>query len=147
MTLYNSGGGMGLQLLLRTNGGHMKNSLLVSVLLILLLAVPAFAADSEEYTGSDNTPVGAATKIITVTTGTVLSVMEEGAFGKDKAAITVKDESGATKIFFIDATASIVDSAFRTLTLQDIRTGQKVKVDQADAGSGLEKVETVTTVD
>ena len=125
----------------------MKNSFLIFVLLIFLSVTPAFAADSDDYTGSDNTPIGSATKMVTMTTGTVLSVIGGGAFGKKDASIAIKDPSGGTRIFFIDATASIINSAFGVLSLEDIKSGQKVEIEQASTPGGQEKVETVRVID
>jgi hypothetical protein len=85
--------------------------------------------------------------MVTVTTGTVLSVISGGAFGKKDASIAVKDPSGGTRIFFIDATASIINSAFGVLSLEDIKSGQKVEIEQANTPGGREKVETVRVID
>ena len=121
----------------------MKKILLVSAV-ILLTAVSAYAADNNKTTTE---PLGALIEASGVFVGTVTSVaLDTATLGTAKGKVTVADETGQTKIFPIDDSVRIVDSAVNVITLNQLKKGEKVEIQYSRAPNGAEKVSSVKVV-
>jgi 3-dehydroquinate synthase class II len=73
--------------------------------------------------------------------GTIVGATEEATTGQKK--ITVKSDTGETKIFPFAETVKIVDNTFNAVTFNQLKAGDKVSVEYTKEGN-TEKAKTVT---
>jgi DUF917 family protein len=119
------------------------NKILFTVLTLVLASSLCYAAEMESEEATE--PVGAVVEASGMFVGKVSSVVEDTmAGGKAKNYVTVSNETGQTKMFPVDDTVNIVDSAFNALTLDQLKMGQKVAVEYSEGSSGQEKATSIT---
>jgi len=93
-----------------------------------------------EKTPTAKGPVGAVVETAGVFAGKIASAIEISLTGERK--ITVENETGECRIFPFCATTKIADEAFNTATFDQLKKGEKVKVNYTEEG-GVEKAESV----
>ena len=127
----------------------MKKTFIIFILLILVSGVSC--AEEKNFAPKDKycvlekeptatEPVGAVVETAGVFTGKILSAIEIAVTGERK--ITVENETGECKIFPFCATTKVADKAFHAVTFNQLKKGEKVKVQYTEEG-GVEKAESV----
>lgn len=86
-------------------------------------------------------PAGAVVECLDVFTGKICAAFEIAATGERK--ITVRNETGECRVFPFTTTTKVVDGAFNAVTFNQLKAGEKVKVEYAEE-SGVEKAKSVT---
>ena len=122
--------------------------IIVAVLALLCAASLCYAADESAAASSKATePVGALVEATGVYVGNIASIAVQGTTqGKVNGLMTVSDEKGTTKIFPLDETVKVVDTTLNTLTLNQLKKGEKVSVEYSKDQSGQEKAKTINVV-
>lgn len=77
-------------------------------------------------------PVGAVVEAMDVFAGKITSAVEIALTGERK--ITVENETGESRIFPLRTTTKIVDSTLNTATFNELKEGERVKVDYTKEG-------------
>jgi hypothetical protein len=86
-------------------------------------------------------PIGAIIETTGVIVGKILSATEIACTGERK--IMVETESGECRLFPFCATTKVADKTFHAITFDQLKKGEKVKVDYTEAG-GKAKANKVT---
>lgn len=115
----------------------MKKTLVVLLALVSLCAV----SYAQDQTLKATEPVGAVVEAGGVFVGTVVGATEEAVTGEKK--LTVKSDTGETKVFPFTETVKIVDDTVNALTFNQLKEGQRVIVEYMKEGND-EKVKSVS---
>lgn len=84
-------------------------------------------------------PVGAVVETVGVFVGKIMSACEIACTGERK--LTVENETGECKIFPFCATTKVADSTFHATTFNQLKKGEKVKVEYNEKGAQAVTVE------
>ncbi|MDD5422709.1 MAG: hypothetical protein WC592_00885 [Candidatus Omnitrophota bacterium] len=118
----------------------MKKTFIALLALISLCAV-CYAQDD---TLKATEPVGVVIEAGGVFVGTVVGATEEAVTGEKK--LTVKSDTGETRIFPFTETVKIVDDTVNAVTFNQLKEGQKVVVEYLKEGN-TEKAKSVTVTE
>lgn len=116
----------------------------IAVMIIIIACTVSYAKD--KYCVIDKEPkatepVGAVVETVGVFVGKIASATEIAFTGERK--ITVENETGECKIFPFCATTKVADEAFHTATFNQLKKGEKVRVEYKEE-LGVAKVDKVT---
>ena len=119
--------------------------ILIAVMMVAVTAGYALAAESNicvlKKEPKATTPVGAVVECCGVIVGKLASAVEISATGVRQ--VTVENETGECKVLPFCAAAKVMDSSFNAMTFDQLKAGEKVKVEYVKEG-GAEKAKTVT---
>lgn len=113
--------------------------LAVVVLALAFVASMAYAEEAQKA----NEPVGKVVEATGTVVGKVVSVITTGSDKAAEGTVTVVDETGKTMMFPVDPTVKIVDATVNAITLNQLKEGEKVKVDYSKEG-GSEKAKAIS---
>ena len=101
--------------------------ILIAILTLVVLSSVCYAASLQSNKVPKATePIGAVIETASVFIGTVIGTAEQATTGKKE--ITVKSDTGETKVFPFDETVQFTDKTFHVLTLNQLNPGEKVTV-------------------
>ena len=128
----------------------MRN-ITIGALIVLFAAGIACAEDKNfgpkdkfcvlEKTPTATSPVGALVETTDLFVGKIASAVEIAVTGERK--ITVENETGECRIFPFSATTKVVDATFNTVTFDQLKKGENVKVKYTE-DAGIAKAAEVT---
>ena len=114
----------------------------ITLYVILVASAACYAADTQcvlEKEPQATEPVGAVVETVGVFVGKIVSACEIACTGERK--LTVENETGECKIFPFCATTKVADSTFHTATFNQLKKGEKVKVEYTEKGAKAVTVE------
>jgi hypothetical protein len=113
--------------------------------IVTMIACTAFCAEDKfcviDKEPKATEPVGAVVETAGVFVGKIASATEIAFTGERK--LTVENETGECKIFPFCATTKVADETFHAVTFNQLKKGEKVKIEYKDNG-GVAKTEKVT---
>ncbi len=115
--------------------------ILIAVLVLVCAASICYAATSDAPKA--NEPVGAAIESTGVFVGKIVGVVTTGSDSATGPAITVANDAGKVVTFPVDPTVQIVDAAVNAVTLNQLKTGEKVSVQYSKDSSGNSKAKAI----
>jgi hypothetical protein len=119
-------------------GGEVKMKKIVIVLLaVVALTSLCYAADDKPKATE---PVGAVVETASVIVGKIAGVVSD-ATGTGKGSIKIESATGETKVVAIDESVKILDNTLNTITLNQLKQGEKVKVESSKEGKTTVSVE------
>jgi len=114
----------------------------ITLFVMLVASAACYAADTRcvlEKEPQATEPVGAVVETVGVFVGKIVSACEIACTGERK--LTVENETGECKIFPFCATTKVADSTFHTATFNQLKKGEKVKVEYTEKGAKAVTVE------
>jgi hypothetical protein len=102
----------------------------MALLAVMLLAGLAYAADASKATE----PVGAVVETASVIVGKIAGVVSD-ATGTGKGSIKIESATGETNVVAIDESVKILDNTLNTITLNQLKKGESVKVEKSEKGA------------
>jgi len=111
------------------------------VIVLLSLAFIGTTCYAVEKTPKATEPIGAVIETGGVFIGKIVGGIEKATTGEKK--ITVKSETGETRVFPFEETVQLVDKTFHGLTFNQLKGGENVSVKYSKKGE-KEKIESVT---
>ena len=101
-----------------------------ALLAVVLLAGLAYAAtDNPKATE----PIGAVVETTSAIVGKIADVVSD-ATGTGKGAIKIESATGETNVVAIDESVKILDNTLNTITLNQLKKGETVKVETSEKG-------------
>ena len=108
--------------------------ILLAVLVVMMAVSLSFAADAKPKATS---PVGAVVETTGVIIGKFTTVIEKSlGGGKTESSLVVAEANGKTKMVPLDNTVTALDSAFHTVTLNQLK-GRQVSVETSKEGRAM----------
>jgi hypothetical protein len=104
---------------------------IIAILAIICVATLVYAADEPKPQATE--PVGAVIETLGVFTGKITNVIEKSA--GNKGQLILADDSGKTKVIPLDNTVKIIDKGFHAVTLNQLKPGERVSVEQGKGGT------------
>ena len=95
------------------------------IVLVCALMLVCMAANAAEHTPKATEPVGAVIETAGVFVGEIVGTAEQATTGEKK--VTVKSETGETRVFPFDETVKIVDNTFNALTFNQLKKGERLR--------------------
>jgi len=126
---------------LKRRAVKMRKALL-AIMALAFVASLSYAAEGASPVA--NEPVGAVVEATGIFVGNVVSVVTTGETGN--ASVTVADETGKTMVFPVDPAVKIVDAAVNVVTLNQLKTGDKVAVEYTKDEKGAEKAKSISVM-
>jgi len=96
----------------------------IAILALVLVAGVSFAAAEKAPKATE--PFGAVIETTGVFVGKIVGATEEALTGERK--VTVKNDTGETRIFPFNETVELVDKGFHALTFNQLKPGEDVTV-------------------
>lgn len=112
----------------------------IAIVLLALVAVGT-ACYAAEKAPAATEPIGAVIEAGGVFVGKIVGAVEQATTGEKK--ITVRSDTGETRVFPFAETVKIVDTTFNALTLNQLKAGKQVTVKYKEEG-GVQKADTVS---
>ena len=104
---------------------------LIAIVVVMMAVAFCYA---EEAAPKATSPVGAVVETSGVIVGKITNVIEKSLGGGKKAnSLVLAQDNGKTKIIPLDNTVTALDSAFHTVTLNQLK-GRKVSVETSKEG-------------
>ena len=108
----------------------MKKIVLALLAVVFVASICyAEASGKSHHVPKATEPIGAVIETGGVFIGTIVGAAEQATTGKKE--ITVKSDTGETRIFPFDETVQFVDKTFHILTFNQLKAGEKVTVKPA----------------
>lgn len=121
------------------------NKIFLAILALALASSLCYAAEEGSMKATE--PIGAVVEATGLFVGNVSSVVEDTATGgKAKGYVTVSSETGQTKLFPVDDTVKVVDATLNAITLNQLKSGDKVSVEYSKDKAGQDKVTGIKVV-
>lgn len=114
----------------------------ITLFVILVANAACHAADTQcvlEKEPKATEPIGAVVETVGVFVGKIVSACEIACTGERK--IAVENETGECKIFPFCATTKVADNTFHGVTFNQLKKGEKVKVEYTEKGAKSVTVE------
>lgn len=109
----------------------------VVIFALAVISGLCYAADVEK-TPKATEPVGAVIETGGVFVGKIIGSVEKATTGKKE--ITVQSDTGETRVFPFAETTELVDNTFNALTFNQLKAGEKVKVEYKKEGGAAKAV-------
>lgn len=99
--------------------------IIIAILALVLVTGLSFAAEQQK-TPKATEPIGAVIETTGVFVGKIIGAAEEATTGEKK--VTVRSETGETRVFPFNETVELVDKGFHALTFNQLKPGEDVTV-------------------